>query len=145
MDAFEPCARCARHIKTREAACPFCGSARTPGASVPRRQAPRVSRAAWLASTLALAGCSAAVSPAESPAESDAATSDAAKDVQTRGPSDDAATDDEASKVAEASYDDAGAEAGYDAGAEAEAGWHPCYGAPPARLERAFGPAESTG
>jgi hypothetical protein len=97
MIAFEACVSCCRHIKMEEVACPFCGVSHTPAASSASRRTPRLSRAAWLATTLAssvvLAGCTNDVNPPGEPP-------------------------------------DAGAEA------EADAGWHTCYGAPPARLER---------
>jgi hypothetical protein len=65
MDAFEACAACARHIKRVESACPFCHAPHSPSAPAARRPIPRVSRAAWLvttlattmASSLAVAGC----------------------------------------------------------------------------------------
>jgi hypothetical protein len=58
MDSLEICAGCDRHIKVMEAVCPFCGAARTPHAPLAWAAVPRVSRAAWLAATLTLVGCS---------------------------------------------------------------------------------------
>jgi hypothetical protein len=136
MDAFELCVSCARHIKRAECACPFCGAPHTSGAPTPRRGA-RVSRAAWLATTLALVGCSSASSSGSSlqkgPAKEAGAAADA--DVSEAASEQDAADQAEASTeqdaLPEAASEDAGEDAGYDAG------WHTCYGAPPMRAERA--------
>jgi hypothetical protein len=55
---FAPCAACARHVRTDDAACPFCGASCPERAAAPSRF-PRVSRAALFAAgaSLALAGC----------------------------------------------------------------------------------------
>jgi hypothetical protein len=143
MIAFEVCTSCSRHIKSVEAACPFCGTSHAPHVSRAVRRAPRMSRAAWLATTLAssllVAGCTAEVAPSGEPSsENDAGGApdakaqqqypDAAKDAVARETSAEDAAEEEPSA-------DAGLDAA-DAAAEAEAGWHTCYGAPPARLER---------
>ncbi|MGH7297582.1 MAG: hypothetical protein ACRELB_21775 [Polyangiaceae bacterium] len=135
MDAFEACRCCARHIKKVETTCPFCGAAHTSHAPSPPRRRPRVSRGAWLATTLAssiaIAGCS-STSPSDPGGGAGGTGSDTGSDAKADHSSTDAASDGGA--IADAARD-ADADAGDDA--EAEAGWHTCYGAPPARLERA--------
>jgi hypothetical protein len=147
MDAFEVCISCSRHINRVEAACPFCGAPHVARASTAVRRAPRLSRATWLATTLAsslaVAGCTAEVAPSGEPStENDSGgTSDGkAHQVADSGGKDSgvAEASEEASLADAAEEDATEAEATLDAGteAEAEAGWHTCYGAPPARLER---------
>ena len=152
MDAFEACAVCARHIKRVESACPFCHAPHSPSAPAARRATPRVSRAAWLATTLAsslaVTGCGGATigDPKENhpngtsaeQEEADASDSDAgelvADDAAAWAPFDApfVVTGDAGLVVYEASvYPDAEP---YDAGDDV--GWVGCYGAPPARLER---------
>jgi hypothetical protein len=111
---------------------------------------PRVSRAAWLATTLAsslaVAGCGGAVADhpkgnhangesAEQPLD-DAGDSEGGEVVADEGGdapfvTGDAAQGEEAGVLVEAGYDADLYDAGYDAG------WVGCYGAPPPRLERA--------
>ncbi len=129
MNAFEPCASCARHIKRSECVCPFCGTPHRPGPAEARPRAPRVSRAAWLVTTLTLVGCSSA-STSGSTSEKDASPADQADSASQldgggHGQAD-AADTEEASVEQDAAAEDAGH----------EAGWHTCYGAPPMRRER---------
>jgi hypothetical protein len=58
-DAYEPCGSCRRHVKRQDAACPFCGAARTPARPTAPRRIRNVSRAHWLAfgTTLVGMGC----------------------------------------------------------------------------------------
>ena len=65
---FDVCRRCARHVKSAEPSCPFCGASHTPNRSGRPAVRGRVSRAHWLAfgSTLALLSCN------DSPRRSDA-------------------------------------------------------------------------
>ena len=107
-----PCPQCSRHVRTTEAACPFCKSALPdlPKAALPL--APRgLSRAAALAfgATLAITGCSGKTTT----------TTNDAKDAAADGP------DDNGGPVAE--Y---GAPA-IDAGPDDGGGGVPKYGAPP--------------
>jgi len=156
MDLFEACSVCARHIKRVESRCPFCLSPHASSAPLAHPRTPRVSRAAWLvttlASSLAVAGCGGAVTgdhpkgnhtngeSAEQPLD-DGGDSDGSEvaldEAGVLPPYDapyvvgDAGVVDEASALGEAGYDADLYDAGYDAG------WVGCYGAPPARLERA--------
>lgn len=65
MNGFDVCSSCRRHVKSREARCPFCNATRVARADV-RLRAPRVSRAHWLAfgatvaamTTSGVVGCS---------------------------------------------------------------------------------------
>lgn len=59
MNRFTPCSSCARHVKTSDTKCPFCGTARCAQAATRRQRIRRMSRARWLAhgSTLAILGC----------------------------------------------------------------------------------------
>ena len=59
FDAYEPCGSCHRHVKRREALCPFCGASRTPTLPRAPRRMRNVSRAQWLVfgSTLLGMGC----------------------------------------------------------------------------------------
>lgn len=50
------CSGCRRHVRGLEARCPFCGSVREP-VSIENVSMSRMSRAATLAATLAIAGC----------------------------------------------------------------------------------------
>lgn len=52
--SFSPCSACARHVRSTDARCPFCGGSRV--VAQPLGRIPRMSRAAWLA--VALVGCS---------------------------------------------------------------------------------------
>jgi hypothetical protein len=89
--AFVPCSACARHVKTSDAACPFCGqvidAAPAPATSFP----PRTSRAALLAvgasAILGAAGCSTG-SPPTDDAGADGAPNplDATADVPSAQP-----------------------------------------------------------
>jgi len=69
--SFSPCAGCERHVKSTDTTCPFCGAAHSPA---PPRRIPRTSRAVWLASSMALVGCSSSQSGGTNPflAQSDA-------------------------------------------------------------------------
>jgi len=152
MDAFEACAVCARHIKREESACPFCRAPHSPSAPAARRPIPRVSRAAWLvttmASSLAVAACGGATlgdPPKGNHATGESAEqegSDASDPEGGARVADDGAAwapidapfvvGDAGQVVAEASvFADADL---YDAGEDV--GWVGCYGAPPVRLER---------
>jgi hypothetical protein len=59
MNAYDLCSNCARHIKTHESRCPFCGATHTRKRHAARQLLSRMSRAQWLAfgSTLAVVGC----------------------------------------------------------------------------------------
>ena len=132
MDAFDVCVRCSRHIRRTESLCPFCHAPFTPAPSRPRPTS-RASRAAWLATTFAsglvVAACSAAVEPTSS--ETDAGKHDAGSGQAT--------ADSGKGSDRDGSEDASAVVPGLDAADEPEvdAGWHTCYGAPPARLERA--------
>jgi hypothetical protein len=69
--SFSPCATCSRHVKSADAACPFCGAAHAPARA---KRIPRASRAVWLASSMALVGCTTTHSGGTNPflAQSDA-------------------------------------------------------------------------
>jgi hypothetical protein len=143
MDAFEACVSCARYIRRTETACPFCRSTHTPSAPRARRPSRRMSRSAWLATTLvsglALAGCSGASIPGdpstENPTEGmEDASADTAGEAGTDTSTDDGATQDAfPAQTADSGVlaEDAGQE---DSGQHT--GWHGCYGSPPARPER---------
>ena len=75
MNRFAPCPSCARHVKTGDQKCPFCGTTRRAQAAPFLGRIVRRSRSHWLAhgSTLAILGCTgnAASGP---PADPDATT-----------------------------------------------------------------------
>lgn len=58
---FYACSSCSSYVKERDAACPFCGTARAPQSRITPRRAhpPGMSRGQWLVlgSVLAIAGC----------------------------------------------------------------------------------------
>jgi hypothetical protein len=91
-NTFQACPACARHIKTDEAACPFCGSATPEGFSTvakPKGPAP-LSRAAILfMSATAVGGVSVATACSSSSSAtgvSDAGARDSAAAEDTGGP-----------------------------------------------------------
>lgn len=116
MKTLVPCAGCGRHVRTSDAACPFCGqsiesdaTSRAPG----RTHGARLGRAAIFAFGATIAATAAACSPASNP---DASGNDA--QVQDSAP-------------------DAGNMALYggppvDAGPTDDGGTMPLYGGPPA-------------
>ncbi len=67
MKTLVPCAGCGRHVRTSDAACPFCGHAIESDAAsraVPRSNGARLGRAALFAFGATIAATAAACSPA---------------------------------------------------------------------------------
>ena len=103
MNSFAPCSSCARHVKTSDPKCPFCGTARREQAAPARQRIPRTSRSRWLAhgSTLAILGCTgngASAPPGDQDATAtfvrDAASSSARDTQPSRVSGDDAVLED---------------------------------------------------
>lgn len=76
-----PCASCARHVRSHELACPFCGAAREPGGTSPARGIPRGSSRAAAFALLAVttAGCAASHDRDDEPALEAGASADASQ------------------------------------------------------------------
>ena len=117
-DAYEPCRSCQRHVKREDAACPFCGAARSTARTHVRREMTRISRAHWLAfgSTLVGIGCNGSMAAEPfadaGAAPDDAATARVAPDDATTAPHDASAADDRKPDE-DAPADAARREAGY--------------------------------
>lgn len=57
MSKLVPCEACARHLRARESACPFCGVSRVPSAAEAQDPTVRLGRAALFAFALTSAAC----------------------------------------------------------------------------------------
>lgn len=84
MSALVPCLACARHIRTSEHACPFCGAeapeSAQAAAPVFGQTGRRLSRAALVLGSVAVAACGKDLTPSE-PSRPDATTEPARLDA----------------------------------------------------------------
>jgi hypothetical protein len=157
---LQVCVTCGQFIKSLEPTCPFCGAHHAPRLAAPPRRLPRVSRAAWLATTLASGlalGCSGAVTPVPGGGSGNPTgdfthmDSDSGDDALAEEPGDTGA---DVPAVELDAWPPADVVVASDGGSDApldvviapvdaatdvveDLGWHTCYGAPPRRVERA--------
>lgn len=68
MASLIPCPSCGRHVRIRDAACPFCAAVQPEGRAAPSALRPRAKRAVtFVAASIAVAACGSTTTPETTP------------------------------------------------------------------------------